>query len=144
MLRRLTIENIAVIERADIEFGAGLCVLTGETGAGKSILIDAIHAVMGERTSRELIRTGADRAMVSALFSDCHEAVSACLQELGFEPEEAMAIGDGSNDLDMVSASGTGVAMENAIEELKAAARYITGNNNACGFAEAVRKFVLK
>ena len=88
MLRRLTIENIAVIERADIEFGAGLCVLTGETGAGKSILIDAIHAVMGERTSRELIRTGADRAMVSALFSDCHEAVSACLQELGFEPEE--------------------------------------------------------
>lgn len=63
---------------------------------------------------------------------------------LGFEPQEAMAIGDGSNDLDMVSAAGTGVAMENAIEELKAAARYITGNNNDAGFAEAVRKFVLK
>lgn len=88
MLVHLTIENIAVIERADIEFGSGLCVLTGETGAGKSILIDAIHAVMGERTSRELIRTGADRAMVSALFCGCAESVYDELRQLGFEPEE--------------------------------------------------------
>lgn len=58
MLAHLMIENIAVIERADIELEPGFCVLTGETGAGKSILIDAIHAVMGERTSRELIPHG--------------------------------------------------------------------------------------
>ena len=62
---------------------------------------------------------------------------------LGFEAEQAMAIGDGSNDLDMVASAGTGVAMENAIEELKAAAKYITGNNNEAGFARAVEKFVL-
>lgn len=88
MLAHLMIENIAVIERADIEFGSGFCVLTGETGAGKSILIDAIHAVMGERTSRELIRTGASRAMVSALFCGCAAPVYDALRELGFEPEE--------------------------------------------------------
>ena len=68
MLRSLHIENIAVIERADIEFSEGLNVLTGETGAGKSIVIDSIQAVLGGRTSRELVRTGADRASVSAVF----------------------------------------------------------------------------
>ncbi len=88
MLAHLTIENIAVIERADIAFEPGLCVLTGETGAGKSILIDAIHAVMGERTSRELIRTGAERAMVSALFCGCGDAVGEQLRSMGLEPEE--------------------------------------------------------
>ena len=88
MLAHLMIENIAVIERADIELEPGFCVLTGETGAGKSILIDAIHAVMGERTSRELIRTGADRALVSALFCGCPPSVYEKLAELGFEPEE--------------------------------------------------------
>lgn len=88
MLAHLMIENIAVIERAEIEFAPGFCVLTGETGAGKSILIDAIHAVMGERTSRELIRTGADRAMVSALFCGCDDAVRGELRSLGLEPEE--------------------------------------------------------
>ena len=62
MLAVLHIENIAVIEKADIEFTQGLNVLTGETGAGKSIVIDAIGAVLGERTSSELIRTGADNA----------------------------------------------------------------------------------
>ena len=65
MLSHLTIENIAVMERAEIAFESGFCVLTGETGAGKSILIDSINAVLGERTSRELIRTGCDRASVS-------------------------------------------------------------------------------
>ena len=68
MLNELHIENIAVIERADINFGPGLNILTGETGAGKSIVIDAISAVLGERTSRELIRTGAKSALVSAVF----------------------------------------------------------------------------
>ena len=69
MLDVLHIENIAVIEKADIEFSPGLNVLTGETGAGKSIVIDALGAVLGERTSRELIRTGAPAAAVTAVFS---------------------------------------------------------------------------
>ena len=68
MLNELHIENIAVIERADIQFTAGLNVLTGETGAGKSIVIDAIGAVLGERVSRELVRRGADRGLVTAVF----------------------------------------------------------------------------
>lgn len=68
MLNELHIENIAVIERADITFTAGLNVLTGETGAGKSIVIDSIGAVLGERVSRELVRHGADRGVVSAVF----------------------------------------------------------------------------
>ena len=69
MLSLLHIENIAVIEQADIQFGPGFNALTGETGAGKSIVIDAIGAVIGERTSRELIRTGAKSALVSAVFT---------------------------------------------------------------------------
>ena len=68
MLCQLYIENVAVIEKAEINFDKGFEVLTGETGAGKSILIDSINAVLGERTSRELIRTGAPSAYVSALF----------------------------------------------------------------------------
>ena len=68
MLNELHIENIAVIERADIRFDAGLNILTGETGAGKSIVIDSIGAVLGERVSRELVRHGAEKATVSAIF----------------------------------------------------------------------------
>lgn len=69
MLELLHIENIAVIESADIQFRPGFNALTGETGAGKSIVIDAMGAVLGGRTSRDLIRTGTDRAFVSAEFS---------------------------------------------------------------------------
>lgn len=69
MITDLHIENIAVIERADISFGPAFNVLTGETGAGKSIVIDAIDAVLGGRASRELVRTGAEKALVSAVFS---------------------------------------------------------------------------
>ena len=68
MLRELHIENIAVIERADIGFSAGLNVLTGETGAGKSIVIDSIGAVLGDRVSRDLVRRGAEKGLVSAVF----------------------------------------------------------------------------
>ena len=70
MLSLLHIENIALIDQADISFGPGFNVLTGETGAGKSIIIDAISAVLGERTSRDLIRTGEKSALVTALFQD--------------------------------------------------------------------------
>ncbi|MFQ9409296.1 MAG: AAA family ATPase [Oscillospiraceae bacterium] len=70
MLQLLHIENIAIIECADIAFQPGFNALTGETGAGKSIVIDSISAVLGQRTSRDLIRTGADMAFVSACFAD--------------------------------------------------------------------------
>ena len=88
MLLSLKIENIAIIESADIEFDSGLNVLTGETGAGKSIIIDSINAVLGERTSRELIRTGAQSASVTALFSGVSKATAARLSEYDIEPDE--------------------------------------------------------
>ena len=88
MLTQLYIDNIAVIERAAIDFEPGFTVLTGETGAGKSIIIDAIYAVLGERTSRELIRTGADQACVSALFTGIAPQTEAVLREFGIPLEE--------------------------------------------------------
>ena len=86
MLSLLHIENIAVISQADITFGQGFNVLTGETGAGKSIVIDSIGAIMGERTSRDLIRTGAKSARVSALFRDL--PALPWFQEQGMGPDE--------------------------------------------------------
>ena len=86
VLSLLHIENIATIESADIEFDSGFNVLTGETGAGKSIVIDAIGAVIGERTSRDLIRTGASSARVNAVF--CRLPALAWLEENGVEPDE--------------------------------------------------------
>ncbi len=88
MLSCLKIENIAVIKEAELETGSGFNVLTGETGAGKSIIIDAIYAVMGRRTSKELIRTGHNTAQVSALFSDVNEAVLKQCDEYGIEVED--------------------------------------------------------
>jgi len=100
MLSLLHIENIAIIESADISFDGGFNVLTGETGAGKSIVIDAISAVLGERTSRELIRTGAKSALVTAVFTGGQED---WLRDHGF-PEHAGELllqreihGDGKN-----------------------------------------------
>lgn len=88
MLANLKISNIAIIKEAVIDFGNGLNVLTGETGAGKSIIIDAINAVLGERTSRELIRTGTDFAEVCALFRNINNSVINVLTEIGIRPEE--------------------------------------------------------
>lgn len=88
MLKFLHIENIAVIERSDIEFSAGFNVLTGETGAGKSIVIDAINAVLGERTSKELIRAGCDTAEVSAVFGELDNATAAALSDAGVIPDD--------------------------------------------------------
>lgn len=100
MLSDLHIENIAVIERADISFTQGLNVLTGETGAGKSIIIDALLAVMGARVSRELIRTGAEKALASAVFSSGR--AEAWLRENELEPEDELILqrriaGDGKS-----------------------------------------------
>ncbi len=88
MLKSLNIENIAIIEKASAGFTAGLNILTGETGAGKSILIDSINAVTGEKTSRELIRTGEDSAQVSAFFEDISVEVKNTLSENGLPCEE--------------------------------------------------------
>lgn len=88
MLKFLHIENIAVIERSDIEFTSGLNVLTGETGAGKSIIIDSINAILGHRTSKELIREGCDSALVTAVFDDVNENVLSILSENGITPDE--------------------------------------------------------
>lgn len=88
MLSQLFINNIAVIERASITLEPGFTVLTGETGAGKSIIIDAIHAVLGERTSKELVRTGSSAASVSALFTGLNEDTMRALDELSVPREE--------------------------------------------------------
>lgn len=88
MLRTLDIENIAVIEKASVDFSPGLNVLTGETGAGKSIVIDSINAILGERTSKELVRHGCDNAYVSAYFDDIPETVSKKLAEIGYELDD--------------------------------------------------------
>lgn len=88
MLKTLEIENIAVIEKTTVDFSSGLNVLTGETGAGKSIVVDSINAILGERTSRELVRHGAENAYVSAYFEDISDNVKNVLNQLGFEAEE--------------------------------------------------------
>lgn len=89
MLDLLHIENIAIIERADIAFQPGFNALTGETGAGKSIVIDAMSAVLGQRASRDLIRTGADKAFVSATFSGVEPTL---FGEFGLEPDEELLL----------------------------------------------------
>ena len=88
MLKYLHIENIAVIESADIEPVSGFNALTGETGAGKSIVIDSINAVLGERTSKEIIRNGADKALVSAVFGELSPASKRVLAENGITPDD--------------------------------------------------------
>lgn len=88
MLTTLYIENIAVIEKTSIDFTNGLNILTGETGAGKSIIIDSINAIMGQRTSKDLIRTGAKNAFVSAEFVDVNKTVVKKLVEYGYELDE--------------------------------------------------------
>lgn len=88
MLKNLYIENIAVIEKTSIDFTNGLNILTGETGAGKSIIIDAINAVLGSRTSRDLIRSGSETAYVSAEFENLSEDAFKILEEQGYTSEE--------------------------------------------------------
>ena len=88
MLRELYIENLAVIEKAAIQFGSRFNVFTGETGAGKSILIGGINAILGQRVTKDIVRTGADKAVVSGVFTDIGSDVKTALKELGIECEE--------------------------------------------------------
>ena len=97
MLSLLHIENIAVIEQADIAFQPGFTVLTGETGAGKSIIIDSIGALMGQRTSRELIRSGAKKGFVSAVFDQIAPELREQIIELGLEGEEEDSVHTSGN-----------------------------------------------
>ena len=92
MLSTLSIENIAVIKHADINFGRHFCVLTGETGAGKSILIDSLNSVLGARTSKELVRHGCNEADISAFFEDVSESVVNKLCELGFSADDGQLL----------------------------------------------------
>lgn len=88
MLANLKIENIAIIESASIDFTSGLNVMSGETGAGKSIILDSLNAILGERTSKDLVRNGAKSAKVSAMFYDVPKKVVEKLVEFDIEPEE--------------------------------------------------------
>lgn len=92
MLSNLQIENIAVIKSASIDFENGFNVMTGETGAGKSIVIDSLNAILGERTSRELIRSGADSASVCAEFQNVGDNVKTELEKLGIEKDDTLIV----------------------------------------------------
>ena len=92
MLEVLHIENIAVVKKIDIEFSAGMTVLTGETGAGKSIIIDSLNLISGARAEKELIRSGETRAEVSALFSKLDSDIIQKIKELGFECEDSSVL----------------------------------------------------
>lgn len=92
MLSNLQIENIAVIKSASIDFENGFNVMTGETGAGKSIVIDSLNAILGERTSRELIRSGVDSASVCAEFQNVGDNVKNELEKLGIEKDDTLIV----------------------------------------------------
>ena len=92
MLSSLQIENVAVIQKANVHFEKGLNVLTGETGAGKSILVDSINAILGNRTSKDLVRTGAAKAVIRAAFENVPPAVLDSLEKAGYERSEALLL----------------------------------------------------
>lgn len=123
MLSSIHIENIAVIEKADIEFNMGFNVLTGETGAGKSIIIDSINAILGERTSRDLVRTGADFALVTALFIDVSDSVKFALKQLNYEIDDDILISkkiskDGKSSIRINGIPSTTTIVKNISQQL--------------------------
>ena len=92
MLRELSIENLAVIEKATAGFGGSFNVFTGETGAGKSILIGGINAILGQRTTKDIVRTGASKAVITALFDELPDEVSKKLVDMGFDASEELLL----------------------------------------------------
>lgn len=149
MLKSLNIENIAVIEKCNIDFSSGFNCLTGETGAGKSIIIDSLNAVMGQRTSKELIRTGCNKAVVSALFYDVSQTAENVLAQFGVSPDEDHSVlisrtitVDGKN---ICKVNGVGVNVS-ALREIGICLLNIHGQHdnqallnpdNHCGFIDA-------
>lgn len=105
MLTKLTIENVALIERAEVEFGNGLNVLSGETGAGKSVILDSINFVLGAKADRSLIRSGTEFCLVCAVFAPgAASGVFSVLQEMGIEADDALILSrkyraDGRGDI---------------------------------------------
>ena len=92
MLTDLKIENVAVIEKAEVHFAPGFNVLTGETGAGKSILIDSINAILGNRASRELVRSGTQKACIWATFENIPANVRAQMERCGYEAQDDLLL----------------------------------------------------
>lgn len=150
MLISLKIENIAVIESVEVEFDKGLNVMTGETGAGKSIVIDAINAVLGERTSRELIRTGAENAKVFAEFADISDETEEILDELGVEkmPDKTLVLSRSLNNAgrNVCRVNGCPVTVS-ALKELAGGLINIHGQHDSqallspekhCGFIDSL------
>ena len=120
MLAELKIENVAVIEKAGVRFTPGLNVLTGETGAGKSILIDSINAILGNRTSRELVRSGAHKACIWATFEQIPASVRAQLEACGYEATEDLLL------YREISADGKGACRVNGMPATAAVVRDIS------------------
>ena len=121
MLSSLQIENVAVIQKANVHFEKGLNVLTGETGAGKSILIDSINAILGNRTSKDLVRTGAAKAVIRAAFEDVPPAVLDSLEKAGYERSEALLL---SRE---ITAEGKGTCRINGMPATAAVLRELCG-----------------
>ena len=121
MLSSLQIENVAVIQKANVHFEKGLNVLTGETGAGKSILIDSINAILGNRTSKDLVRTGAAKAVIRAAFDDVPPAVLDSLEKAGYERSEALTL---SRE---ITAEGTSTCRINGMPATAAILRELCG-----------------
>ena len=92
MLAELKIENVAVIEKAEVQFTPGLNVLTGETGAGKSIMIDSINAILGNRTSRDLVRSGAPKARIWATFESIPAHVREQVEKCGYGAQDDLLL----------------------------------------------------
>lgn len=148
MLRSINIENIAVIEKCNIDFSKGFNVLTGETGAGKSIIIDSINAVTGQRTSKELVRTGCEKAAVSALFEDISDISAEKLRDYGIDCSDKSVL-----LLRTISADGHNTCKVNGVSVNVAALRDIGSTlvnihgqhdnqallnvENHCGFIDA-------
>ena len=120
MLAQLKIENVAVIEKAEVRFTPGLNVLTGETGAGKSILIDSINAILGNRTSRELVRSGAQKASIWATFEQIPLSVHKQLEKFGYEDADDLLL------YREISADGKGACRVNGMPATAAVVRDIS------------------
>ena len=140
MLSSLQIENVAVIQKAEVHFKPGLNVLTGETGAGKSILIDSINAILGNRTSKDLVRTGASKAVIRAAFEQVPDAVLNSLEKAGYERSDALML---SREITAEGKSTCRIngmpATASVLRELCGGLININGQHDSVGFLNPAR-----